>query len=153
MLSAGGYSEDAQKTITQTAYPGWLYPVTQGATTVWERWNSFTVEEGFGENNSMNSFDHYSLGSVVSWLYRNVLGIRRLEKYPGYKHFLLQPETGTFTFAEGGIDTPHGRIESAWKKEDGRTLYKVRIPANTTCTLVLGEERIELGSGMYEFRR
>ena len=153
MLSAGGYSEDAQKTITQTAYPGWLYPVTQGATTVWERWNSFTVEEGFGENNSMNSFDHYSLGSVVSWLYRNVLGIRRLENYPGYKHFLLQPETGTFTFAEGGIDTPHGRIESAWKKEDGRTLYKVRIPANTTCTLVLGEERIELGSGMYEFRR
>ncbi len=153
MLSAGGYIEDAQKTITQTAYPGWLYPVTQGATTVWERWNSFTAEEGFGENNSMNSFDHYSLGSVVSWLYRNVLGIRRQEEYPGYKHFLLQPETGTFTFAEGGIDTPRGRIESSWKKEEGQTLYRVRIPANTTCTLILGDEKMELGSGIYEFRR
>ena len=95
MLSKGGYPEAAQKTITQTTFPSWLYPVTQGATTIWERWNSFTRENGFGGNNSMNSFNHYSLGSVLSWLYENTLGIQRDEEYPGYKHL---PETGDGNF-------------------------------------------------------
>ena len=153
MLSEGGYQEEAQKTITCTAYPSWLYPVTQGATTVWERWNSFTAEEGFGENNSMNSFDHYSLGSVVSWLYENVLGIRRDEENPGYKHFILQPEIGTFGYAKGGIDTPHGRIESAWKVEDGRIVYECTIPANTTAELILEGKKHHLGSGTYRLER
>ena len=66
----------------------------------------------------MNSFNHYSLGSVLSWLYENTLGIQRDEEQPGYKHFTLKPEMGTFEFAEGGIDTPYGRIESAWKKTE-----------------------------------
>ena len=151
MLSKGGYPEAAQKTITQTAFPSWLYPVTQGATTIWERWNSFTRENGFGGNNSMNSFNHYSLGSVLSWLYENTLGIQRDEEHPGYKHFTLKPEMGILAFAEGGFDTPYGRIESAWKKTDAGYSYTCRIPENTTATLVLGEETKELGSGEYSF--
>ena len=151
MLSKGGYPEAAQKTITQTAFPSWLYPVTQGATTIWERWNSFTRENGFGGNNSMNSFNHYSLGSVLSWLYENTLGIQRDEEYPGYKHFTLKPEMGTFEFAEGGIDTPYGRIESAWKKTDAGYSYTCHIPENTTATIVLGGEHKEIGSGEYTF--
>ena len=115
MLSAGGYPDIAGKTVTNTKCPGWLYPVTQGATTVWERWDSFTAENGFGESNSMNSFNHYSLGSVVGWLYENVLGIRRDPASPGYDHFILQPETGTFRYAGGCIHTPHGVIESSWE--------------------------------------
>lgn len=153
MLSTGGYQEAAQKTITQTAFPSWLYPVTQGATTIWERWNSFTRENGFGGNNAMNSFNHYSLGSVLSWLYENTLGIQRDEKHPGYKHFTLKPEMGTLKFAEGGIDTPYGRIESAWKEEADGYSYRCTIPENTTATLVLGSEKQELGSGTYEFTK
>ncbi len=152
MLSEGGFAKDALAAMTQTAYPGWLYPVTQGATTIWERWNSFTSEEGFGENNSMNSFDHYSLGSVVSWLYEYVLGIRRLDKHPGYKRFELRPDISAFPFAQGGIDTPHGRIESAWREENSQVVYTCRIPANTTCALFLSGEKHELASGRYEFR-
>ena len=151
MLSKGGYSEAAQKTITQTAFPSWLYPVTQGATTIWERWNSFTRENGFGGNNSMNSFNHYSLGSVLSWLYENTLGIQRDEEHPGYKHFTLKPEMGTFEFAEGGIDTPYGRIESAWKKTEEGYFYTCRIPENTTATLVSTNMTKVLGSGKYSF--
>lgn len=151
MLSKGGYQETAQKTITQTSFPSWLYPVTQGATTIWERWNSFTKENGFGGNNSMNSFNHYSLGSVLSWLYENTLGIQRDELQPGYKHFVLKPEMGTFAFAEGGIETPYGRIDAAWKKEEKGYSYKCSIPENTTATVVLGDNVTEIGSGEYIF--
>jgi len=151
MLSEGGYVQAAYKTLTGTACPGWLYPVTQGATTVWERWNSFTREDGFGEHNAMNSFNHYSLGSVVAWLYENVLGIRRDEKQPGYKHFYLRPEIGVLSCAEGAVQTPHGMIESAWKRADGKIMYRCRIPANTSADLVLGEMRTHLGSGDYAF--
>ena len=151
MLSDGGYSDIAGRTMTQRECPGWLYPVTQGATTIWERWNSFTHSDGFGEHNSMNSFDHYSLGSVVSWLYEHVLGIRRDKDCPGYGHFILRPETCTFSFAEGGIETPHGRIESSWEKKGEKISYRCRIPANTTAQLILGGINTQLGSGTYVF--
>lgn len=150
MLSLGGYSTLAGQTMTQTAYPSWLYPITQGATTIWERWNSYTKEEGFGENNSMNSFNHYSLGSVLSWLYESVLGIKRCAKYPGYKHFILQPEFETFRYAKGGIDTPHGRIESAWEREGSQIHYTCTIPPNTSARVILAAEEQLLGSGTYE---
>lgn len=151
MLSAGGYAEAAQKTITETSYPSWLYPVTQGATTIWERWNSYTHENGFGGNNSMNSFNHYSLGSVLSWLYECTLGIQRDEEYTGFKHFTLKPEMGSFAFARGGIDTPYGRINSGWEKNGDGYIYRCTVPENATATLVLGSETKELGSGSYEF--
>ncbi len=151
MLSLGGFSDLAYRMITQTKYPSWLYPVTQGATTIWERWNSFTEEDGFGENNSMNSFNHYSLGSVVNWLYENVLGIRRDEAYPGYKHFILKPEIGGFDWAKGGIDTPHGRIESAWERRGDKISYTCTIPPNTTAEVIVEEACREVGSGTYTF--
>lgn len=153
MLSEGGYEETAGRLLTSTAYPGWLYPVTQGATTVWERWNSYTEADGFGSNNAMNSFNHYSLGSVITWLYENVLGLQRDEAHPGYQHFILKPETGIFWFAKGGMETPYGRIESAWEKnEDGSRIFlRFHVPENTTATLILKEECRELESGNYEF--
>lgn len=149
MLSLGGYSELAYRMITQTKYPSWLYPVTQGATTIWERWNGYTKEDGFGENNSMNSFNHYSLGSVLNWLYENVLGIRRDESHAGYKHFTLQPEIGGFGYARGGIDTPYGRIESAWEQNGSRVSYTCTIPPNTSADVVFAGERRRFGSGTY----
>jgi alpha-L-rhamnosidase len=151
MLSEGGYDELAYALITQTAFPSWLYPVTQGATTIWERWDSYTVERGFGGQNAMNSFNHYSLGSVLSWMYEYVLGIQRDEKTPGYKHFVLKPSFTGFQFAEGGFETPHGRIESYYVIKDGSIEYSCRIPANTTSTLKLKDKEYELGSGSYQY--
>lgn len=156
MLSEGGHGDLAYKTMLQTAYPSWLYPVTQGATTIWERWNSYTLENGFGGNNSMNSFNHYSLGSVLSWIYETVLGIKRDEEKPGYAHFTLAPEMMELDYAKGGFDTAYGRIESSWRKTEKGYRYECMIPENTTATLQLkkadGSYLEEmLGSGSYCF--
>lgn len=151
MLTEGGYSYIAYKLITQREYPSWLYPVTQGATTIWERWDSYTKEEGFGDNNAMNSFNHYSLGSVLSWIYETVLGIKRDEDVPGYGHFYLKPEIREFKYAKGGIETPYGRIESGWLLEDEKITYTCKIPENSTATVIFNEEVHEVGSGRHIF--
>lgn len=151
-LSAGGHVDTACALIRQTAFPSWLYPVTQGATTIWERWNSYTKEKGFGGNNSMNSFNHYSLGSVLSWFYETLLGIQRDASSPGYRHFTLRPCFEGFGRVSGGFDSPMGRIESAWERKDGRVEYRCAIPANATADLILPDGRREcLGSGSYRF--
>ncbi|MBQ8637793.1 MAG: family 78 glycoside hydrolase catalytic domain [Lachnospiraceae bacterium] len=151
-LSRHGYGMDAWKMMLQREFPSWLYPVTQGATTIWEHWDSYTTENGFGEYNSMNSFNHYSLGSVLSWMYEWILGIRRLEEYPGYRHFLLKPSARMLEFAQGSVASPYGRIFSGWKKDGSVLHYSCRIPVGATATLVLpdGTKR-ELESGEYEF--
>ena len=139
-LSAAGRHDLAYRLLQQTSYPSWLYPVINGATTIWERLNSYTVENGFGGNNSMNSFNHYSFGAVGAWMYTHSLGIQRDPKVPAFKRFILQPTpdpTGQMTFAEGHVDTPYGRIESSWKMEGKKLTYKATVPANTTATLFL----------------
>lgn len=151
MLSEYGYSADAFRMMTNTAFPGWLFPVTQGATTVWEHWDSYTAERGFGEYNCMNSFDHYSFGAVVSWLYEYVLGIRRVEESPAHKRFILNPELSGFDSAEGGIDTPHGRIEVAYRMSGGSGEYSCKIPPNTAAEIFLPGIHEKLGSGSYTF--
>lgn len=152
MLTATGHMEDAYRLMEQTLCPSWLYPVTQGATSIWERWDSYTVENGFGGNNNMNSFNHYSLGAVCEWLYMYVLGIRRDEDRPGYKHFTAKPEIGSFEFARGGFETPYGRIQAEWEKKDGEVLYRLEVPANCSATVVLPDGRCEdVGSGAHEF--
>ncbi|MDE7345518.1 MAG: family 78 glycoside hydrolase catalytic domain [Muribaculaceae bacterium] len=99
--------------LTSTNYPSWLYPVTQGATTVWERLNSYTDKDGFGSNNSMNSFNHYSFGSVANWLLTRCLGITISPD--GEVSLNPTPDpTGRIRYARGWIDTPQGRVESSW---------------------------------------
>ncbi len=142
VLSDHGYSKTAYRILQQTSYPSWLYSVDQGATTIWERLNSYTKEEGFGGNNSMNSFNHYSFGAIGSWMYNHSLGIERDEAYPGFKRFILQPEpdpTGGITWAKGHYDSMYGRIESEWKVDanQGVHYYRFKVPANTTATLYL----------------
>jgi len=137
-LSQNGLSELAYRLLHNDQYPSWLYAIDQGATTIWERLNGYTVENGFGGNNSMNSFNHYSFGAVGQWMIAHSLGIEREE--PGFRTFVLQPEpdpTGTMTWAEGYYDSMHGRISSAWKVEGTTLTYRATIPANTTATLYL----------------
>lgn len=137
-LSDNGYTEQAYKLLQNNQYPSWLYSIDQGATSIWERLNGYTVENGFGGNNSMNSFNHYSFGAVGQWMMANSLGIQRGE--PGFKKFVLQPEpdpSGQMTWAKGFYDSMYGRINSSWKVDDGVLIYKATVPANTTATLYL----------------
>jgi alpha-L-rhamnosidase len=139
-LSDNGYTDIAYKMLENTDYPSWLYPVNQGATTIWERLDSYTKERGFGGNNSMNSFNHYSFGAVGAWLYNYSLGIQRDPASPGFKHFILQPQpdfNGSLTNASGYYDSSYGRIESAWKIDGNKWFYNAIVPANTTATLYL----------------
>lgn len=139
-LSDNGCNEAAYKLLQQTNYPSWLYSVEQGATTIWERLNSYTHEDGFGGNNRMNSFNHYSFGAVGAWMYNYSLGIERDENSPGFQHFVLKPEVdtaGNMTYAKGYYDSMYGRIESSWKVEKNAVIYQCTVPANTTATLYL----------------
>lgn len=139
-LSDNGYNDASYRLLQQTTYPSWLYSVEQGATSIWERLNSYTLENGFGGNNSMNSFNHYSFGAVGAWMMNYSLGIERDWKEPGFKHFILQPTpdpTGQMTFARGYYDSMYGRIESEWKLENKKLNYRATVPANTTAMLYL----------------
>lgn len=139
-LSESDNSELAYKLLQNENYPSWLYPINQGATSIWERLNGYTVENGFGGNNSMNSFNHYSFGAVGRWMMAYSLGIQRDETNPGFKHFILQPEpdpSGQMTWAKGFYDSMYGRINSSWKIENGILTYSATVPTNTTATLYL----------------
>lgn len=150
-LSDAGMCEIAYRLLLQDQYPSWLYPVSQGATTVWERLNSYTHLDGFGGNNGMNSFNHYAFGAVGAWLLSHSLGIQRDYSCPGFQHFFFAPEvdpTGHLSFAEGYYDSPHGRIESRWEIRDAETCYQVTVPCNTTATFVLpGAKAADVSEG------
>lgn len=145
-LSRAGKVDEAFRMFTCTDYTSWLYPVTKGATSVWERWNGY--EAAFGENNqnSMNSFNHFALGAVGQWMYEYQLGITA---EGGYKHFILQPTAGaSYTSLTGSYRSNYGDIVSAWKA-DGKgkmTAYEATVPANTTATLYL-----PVSSGISQF--
>jgi len=150
VLSDNGYDDIAYKLFEQTVYPSWLYPVLQGATTIWERWNSYTIVNGFGPVD-MNSFNHYSYGAIQEWMMAYSSGIQRDEQQPGYKHIILQPRIGgTCSYIRGHYDSVYGRIESGWEKQKKGYVYKAVVPANTTATLYLPvnkekSERVESG--------
>ena len=137
-LSMNGMSDTAYRLFESTDYASWLYPVTQGATSIWERWNGYTNELGFNGNNSMNSFNHYSFGAVYEWMMAYQLGIAAGES-AGYQHFILQPTVGgEFAEARGRFESAYGAIESGWTAEGGKlTSYDCVVPANTTATLYL----------------
>ena len=139
-LSENGSSAHAYRLLQQQDYPSWLYSVVNGATSIWERLNSYTVEKGFGGNNSMNSFNHYSFGAVAAWMYNYSLGIQRHPEKAGFKEFILKPTpdpTKKMTFAKGYYDSVYGRISSEWKLDGNGWIYKTSIPANTIATLYL----------------
>ncbi len=139
-LSDYGRTDLAYRLLQQTTYPSWLYPIEQGATTIWERLNSYTHTDGFGGNNNMNSFNHYAFGAVGAWMYNYSLGINRDERSPGFKHFILKPEpdpTGKLSYAKGYYNSMYGRIESSWKIVNTTTIYNFKIPSNTSATVIL----------------
>ena len=151
-LSNHGYDDLAFMLLTRKEYPSWLYPVTQGATTIWERWDG-QKPDGTFQSVGMNSFNHYAYGAIGEWLYTHVAGIRIDEENPGYKHFILAPHPGGgLTNAKAEFESMYGKIKSEWKIDGGNFEYDVEIPVNTTATVVLpNAEKKELGSGKYSF--
>ena len=176
-LSDHGYEDLAFMLLNRKEYPSWLYPVTQGATTIWERWDG-QKPDGTFQNAGMNSFNHYAYGAIGEWLYTYVAGIQIDPENPGYKHFFLAPHPGgDLTNAKAELKSMYGEIKSAWKIEGDQMIYDVTIPANTTATITLpsaslnevlrndaplksvsdnfhqneGSVTLKLGSGEYQF--
>ncbi|HVT12202.1 MAG TPA: family 78 glycoside hydrolase catalytic domain [Fimbriimonadaceae bacterium] len=163
-LSSLGMNDVAYTLLNQDTYPSWGYSIKHGATTIWERWDGWTEEHGF-QDPGMNSFNHYSLGSVGEWMASHVAGIDLDPKQPGYKHILIHPEPGGgMTWAKGSYDSIRGTIASSWKIADGKIAMEITIPANTTATVTvptgdpagvsvdgkkMSSASFELGSGHY----
>ncbi len=136
-LTLAGRADVAYRLLLQDTYPSWLYPVQHGATTIWERWNGWTHQDGFF-NPHMNSFNHYSLGSVGEWLFRHVAGIELDPEEPGYQRFVLQPFVGTgLDFARATYRTMHGEIASAWRRAGDTLTWTVTVPPNTTARVFI----------------
>lgn len=152
-LSEAGYSDAAYEILCNTGERSLLYSVTQGATTTPEYLSAY--READGELILDGSLNHYAYGAPAEWLYTHVLGIQSDEEHPGFKHFYIRPEvTKKWAYARGSYESMYGRIEVSWEqKEAGEGyVYHLMIPANTTATVELaGMERMELGSGTYEF--
>uniref|UniRef100_UPI00321801F7 glycoside hydrolase family 78 protein n=1 Tax=uncultured Draconibacterium sp. TaxID=1573823 RepID=UPI00321801F7 len=172
-LSAINRDDLAFMLLNRKEYPSWLYPVTQGATTIWERWDG-QKPDGTFQSVGMNSFNHYAYGAIGEWLYSHVAGIQIDENNPGYKHFYLAPHPGGgLNNVNAEYDSMYGKIVSSWKIENDKMVYNVEIPVNTTATVKLPETTIKeltmedslkpsakqmdaevvvkLGSGKYEF--
>ena len=135
VLTAGGRNDIAHALLFQKNWPSWLYPVTHGATTIWERWDGWTEEKGF-QDPGMNSFNHYAYGAIGAWLYQTVAGIDIDPKQPAYKNFYLRPlPSDGITSAKAAFHSLRGKIESDWQMTDGVFHWRVTIPANTTATV------------------
>jgi len=146
--------ELAYSLLLQDAFPSWLYSVDQGATTVWERWNGYTKEKGFGPV-GMNSFNHYAYGCVLEWLFSAAAGIRQEDRAVGWKRFVLAPMPDRRL---GSVDamfvSPEGKITSSWRYEaDGTLTWRFSIPAGTSATVSVpgGETRI-YDPGVYSLK-
>jgi len=135
VLTEAGRADVAYGLLNQKSYPSWLYPVTQGATTIWERWDGWRHDEGF-QDPSMNSFNHYAYGAVGAWLYAVVAGIDVDVQRPGYKHVVMRPRPGGgLTYAKATYESLYGRIVSDWRLEKGVLDWRITVPPNATATL------------------
>ena len=134
VLDKSGHRNLAYKLLLQESYPSWIYSINQGATTVWERWNSYSHTDGFG-NVAMNSFNHYAYGAIGQWMYERVAGLAPDPQHPGYKHLIVEPlVVGPLTSARAELDTPYGHAVSGWSTAGGKATIDVVVPPNTTAT-------------------
>jgi alpha-L-rhamnosidase len=132
-LTEIGRTDLAYRLIQNKTYPSWGYSIEQGATTIWERWNSYTKDKGFGDV-GMNSFNHYAYGACSEWMFRNMLGIDT--DGAGFKKIVMKPELGEgISWAKGHYDSIHGRIASNWKLDGETFRWMITVPPNTEATV------------------
>ena len=141
VLSATGHLDVAYGLLLQKSYPSWLYPITRGATTMWERWDGIRPDSSF-EDAGMNSFNHYAFGAVGDWMYRTIGGIE-LDS-PGAKKVRIAPHPGGgLTHARASLETPYGTLRSSWRLDDQRFVLDVTVPPNTTADVTLWGTTVE----------
>jgi alpha-L-rhamnosidase len=150
-LSATGHFDEAYRLLLQRECPSWLYPVTMGATTIWERWDSM-LPDGTINPGQMTSFNHYALGAVADWIHRSIGGIAPLE--PGYSQVLIAPQPGgDIRWARSSLETRHGRISVSWSRDDdddGPIEFDIAVPDGVTALVRLpGSDLQEFGSGRH----
>ncbi|MEA4832991.1 MAG: family 78 glycoside hydrolase catalytic domain [Oscillospiraceae bacterium] len=146
-LSENGLDDEAYSLLMQTECPSWLYSVRQGATTVWERWNSYTLKSGFGDV-SMNSFNHYAYGAVGEWMFAFMAGISPCEDEPGFKKLVYCPRPDLrpaekipegqmrMSFVQASFNSPHGKINAEWSIENNAVCYRLSTPVPVRFDLV-----------------
>ncbi|MGB0744446.1 MAG: family 78 glycoside hydrolase catalytic domain [Opitutales bacterium] len=147
VLDANGRTELALSILFKETYPSWFFSINQGATTMWERWNSYTHADGFGDVR-MNSFNHYAYGAVGRWMYERLAGLTPDPAQPGYKHFFVRPLFAPqLEFARAELDTAYGKAASGWRKEGDGFILDVVVPPNSSATIYLPAESKDSVSG------
>lgn len=137
VLSRFGQLDVAYDLLLQEDFPSWLYPVKQGATTIWERWDGLKPDGSF-QDAGMNSFNHYAYGAIGDWMVRVVAGLDTDSAGPGYKQLLVQPQPGGgLTHAQASLETFYGLAKSGWEKDEAGITYSVTVAPNTQATVHL----------------
>mgnify|MGYP002568212269 FL=1 len=150
-LSDNGYAETAYDLLLRREYPSWLYPISKGATTVWEHWDGIKPD-GTMWSTDMNSFNHYAYGAVADWMYGAAAGINSDPDRPGFEHIIFRPVTDRrLDFVKASIDTRRGTVASEWRRENGRIKYIFTVPEGCGASVVIGGEKHEVGAGTHEF--
>lgn len=150
-LSDNGYAETAYDLLLRREYPSWLYPISKGATTVWEHWDGIKPD-GTMWSTDMNSFNHYAYGAVADWMYGAAAGINSDPDRPGFEHIIFRPVTDRrLDFVKASIDTRRGTVASEWRRENGRIKYIFTVPEGCCASAVIGGEKHEVGVGTHEF--
>lgn len=150
-LSDNGYAETAYDLLLRREYPSWLYPISKGATTVWEHWDGIKPD-GTMWSTDMNSFNHYAYGAVADWMYGAAAGINSDPDRPGFEHIIFRPVTDErLNFVRASIDTRRGTVASEWRRENGRIKYIFTVPEGCGASVIIGGEKHEVGAGTHEF--
>ncbi|MHA6529929.1 alpha-L-rhamnosidase [Paenibacillus sp. BAC0078] len=143
VLSEHGHNDLAYQLLLNEEFPSWLYEVKLGATTIWERWNSLLPDGRFGEL-GMNSLNHYTYGSIVEWMYRNMCGLNPIEEFPGFRKIRLAPQPNRLlSYAKASLNTAVGLYESGWSYEEYGLRYQFRIPFNAEADLVIRDTDVK----------
>lgn len=153
VLDSMGYPELATEMLLKESYPSWFFSIDQGATTMWERWDSYSHAEGFHPE-GMNSFNHYAYGAIGQWMYERLAGLAPDPDNPGYKHFFVRPlVVEQLDWARAELATAYGLAGSAWEKSDGKLILNVTVPPNTTATIRFpnGKRVQTVYSGKHQF--
>ena len=151
-LTENGMADIAYELLFQRKNPSWLYSVDNGATTIWERWNSYMIEKGMGPN-GMNSFNHYAYGCVCEWIWETVAGIAADPAEPGFKHIIMKPVTDKrLGHVEAEYKSAAGVIRSAWKYEGDKCVWEFTIPegARASVTVPGADVAEEYAAGSYK---
>ena len=139
-LSENGMSDIAWELLFQRKNPSWIYSIDNGATTIWERWNSYMIDKGMGPK-GMNSFNHYAYGVVCEWIWETAAGIASDPANPGFRHIIMKPVPDRrLGYLKAEYHSASGVIRSAWKYEGDNWIWEFSVPDGCTATVTLPGE-------------